>query len=152
MTTYRIQMMSRADMDEYLSGGYNYNVIDVYIDAETPQEALAQAQAAYPDMVLNQHPKSKEEIEAEEAARAALEEAEREKEAARIARKVAREAAKAAELGLTVSEYAKRKKLEAKARRYMREAEGMQVQIENLQKEIAWRKKRAAEIEKELGL
>ena len=152
MTTYRIQMMNRADMDEYLSGGYNYNVIEVYVDAETPQDALAKAQAAYPDMVLNQHPKSKEDVEAEEAARAALREAERAKEAAKIARRAAREAAKAAELGLSVPEYAERKKLEAKARRYMREAEGMQAQIENLQNEIAWRKKRAAEIEKELGL
>ena len=152
MATYKIEMMTKESMHEYCRGGWNYSVDKIWIEAEDKVEAKAKAQAAYPDMVINDYIVSKEEIEAMEAARAARAKAEAEKEAAKAARKAEREAAKAAEMGLTVEEYAERKKLAAKARRYENEAAKMEAEIEALLAEIEWRKRKAAEIKNKLGL
>lgn len=156
MTTYRIEMMDKASMHEYYSGGWNFSVTKIWVEAETKEEAKAKAQAENPNMVINDYIVTKEEIEAEEAAKAARAKAEAEKEAAKAVRKAEREAAKAAEMGLTVEEYNEYKKEAAKVRRYEREAANLEKYIEEetkrVKEEIEWRKRKAAEIKEKLGL
>lgn len=74
-----------------------------------------------------------------------------EKEAAKAARKAGKEAAKAAALGLTVEEYANRKKLIAEACCYENEVAKMEAEIKTLLREIYWRECKAAEIRAEIG-
>ena len=78
--------------------------------------------------------------------------AEREaKEQAIKDRKRAREQAKADSMGLSLDEYQERKKTLAKARRYQREIEEMEIAISQLKEKIAWRRQQIQTIHAEIG-
>lgn len=114
MAIYKIEMMDMRSFNNYMGGYWNYSVKKIDIEAETPEEAVAIAKARYPEMVINEGwVKTLEELTAIEAEKVAKTKANIEKEAAKKAHKAEREAAKAAEMGLTVEEYAERKKLAA---------------------------------------
>jgi hypothetical protein len=121
MTTYRIEMMTRYDYNEYMTGGYNYRVDKVDIEANTAEEAVEIAKNDNPEMVINTgYVRTVAELEAMEAKRLAEREAywkaEEEKKARAKARKAEREKAKAEALGLTVEEYKAKVKHDKKVR------------------------------------
>jgi hypothetical protein len=121
MTTYRIEMMTRGDYHEYMTGGYNYWLRKVDIEANTAEEAVEIAKRNNPDMIVNKgYVRTVAELEAMEAKRLADREAywkaEEEKKAKAKARKEEREKAKAEALGLTVEEYKAKVKHDKKVR------------------------------------
>lgn len=121
MTTYRIEMMTRSDYHEYMTGGYNYWVRKVDIEANTAEEAVEIAKRNNPNMVIHEdYVRTVAELEAMEAKRLADREAHRkaeeEKKAKAKARKEEREKAKAEALGLTVEGYRAKVKHDKKVR------------------------------------
>ena len=52
---YRIEMMSRSDYNDYMTGGYNYSVRKIDIEADTAEEALEIAKKNNPYMVFNEN-------------------------------------------------------------------------------------------------
>lgn len=121
MAIYRIEMMTRGDYHEYMTGGYNYWVRKVDIEANAAEEAVEIAKNSNPDMVVNSdYVRTVAELEAMEAKRMAEREAywkaEEEKKARAKARKAEREKAKAEALGLTVEEYKAKVKHDKKVR------------------------------------
>lgn len=121
MTTYRIEMMTRSDYHEYMTGGYNYWVRKVDIEANTAEEAVEIAKRNNPNMVIHEdYVRTVAELEAMEAKRLAdreaYQKAEAEKKAQAKARKAEREKAKAEALGLTVEEYKAKVKHDKKVR------------------------------------
>lgn len=147
MTTYRIEMMTRSDYHEKMTGGYNYWVRKVDIEANTADEAVEIAKRNNPDMVINsnyvQTVAELEEAEAKRVAeRKARQKAEEERRAKEKARKADREKAKAEALGLTVEEY----KAKAKRDKKVRDTEA---RITALKAELAKEEKYLEKLKKE---
>ncbi len=121
MTLYRVEMMTQDSYHNYMMGSNNFWVYSNDVEAETPEEAIAIAQANNPEMVINENfVKTVEEIEAKNKAFKEAYEAERkaqeEKKAKAKATKERHEKEKALALGLTVEEYREKVKLEKKIR------------------------------------
>ena len=53
MKNYNIQMMTEADYDNYMMGGWNYRVVTVVMEANSAEEAVKMAEAFNPNMVIN---------------------------------------------------------------------------------------------------
>lgn len=51
---YRIEMMSKSDYNDYMTGGYNYSVRKIDIEADTAEEALEIAKKNNPYMIFNE--------------------------------------------------------------------------------------------------
>ena len=51
---YRIEMMSMSDYNDYMTGGYNYSVRKIDIEADTAEEVLEIAKKNNPYMVFNE--------------------------------------------------------------------------------------------------
>ena len=147
MTTYRVEMMTRGDYHEMMTGGYNYWVRKVDIEANTAEEAVEIAKSNNPEMVINtDYVRTVAELEEMEAKRLAEREAywkaEEEKKAKAKARKAEREKAKAEALGLTVEEY----KAKVKHDKKVRDAEA---RIAALKAELAKEEKYLEKLKKE---
>ena len=121
---YRIEMMSKNDYNDYMTGGYNYSVRKIDIEADTAEEALEIAKKNNPYMVFNEsyvrtvaeleeleELKAKRDAEYKAQLKAKAEKADKAK-----ARKAEREKAKAEALGLTVEEYKAKVKHDKKVR------------------------------------
>lgn len=143
MKNYKVQMMTTAQYSEYMSGAMFYGFDEEIIPAETAEEAVAIAQAKYPELIINKYPKSLEEIAEQEAAYEAERKAREEKKAAAKARKVARDLEK----GITPE---KRKAMDS-LRRHELNAKGILAQIEELKKELAIEEKIIAKKQKALA-
>ena len=148
MTTYRIEMMTRGDFHEYMTGGYNYWIRKVDIEANTAEEAVEIAKNNNPEMVINtDYVRTVAELEEMEAKRLAEREAywkaEEEKKAKAKARKEERERAKAEELGLTVEEYRAKIKHEKKVRLAEAEVERLKAELAKAEKYLENLKKGA---------
>jgi thiamine pyrophosphate-dependent acetolactate synthase large subunit-like protein len=121
MAIYRVEMMTRGDYHEYMTGSYNYWIRKVDIEASTAEEAAEIAKNNHPEMVINtDYVRTVAELEEMEAKRLAEREAywkaDEEKKARAKARKAEREKAKAEALGLTVEEYKAKVKHDKKVR------------------------------------
>ena len=44
MTTYRVTRFTEKDYYNFMTGGYNYRNEDVYVEANSKEEAIARAQ------------------------------------------------------------------------------------------------------------
>lgn len=137
---YNVQRMTYNDYCNYMSGGYNFSVENLHLEAESPEEAVKMAEAeGY--MVNKDYVKTVAELEAEEAERKAQyikTEAERKAKAARAkARKAEREAAKAAELGVTVDEYKAMVKREKHIKALTADLEAAKAEVARLEKLLA---------------
>lgn len=143
---YRIEMMTKASYHEFMTGGYNYAVDYVNVEAETAELALDFAKRNYGEYIINEaYIPTVEELEAEakkkqERQEAAHREAE-EKKAKAKARKEEREKAKAEELGLTLEEYKAKVKHDKKIQLAEKEIKRLKIELakaekylENLQK------------------
>lgn len=133
-TTYKVQMMNNTNYEAMMRGEYIYSVETVFIEATSKEEAYETVKAQNPTMVVNTFVESVEEIEAQEKARQERIAKEEAKKAQAKARKQANIERKAQEMGMSVEEYKAWKKVQDKKKRYMKE-------IEEFEKEIAWRKK-----------
>ncbi len=147
MTTYRIEMMTRGDFHEMMTGGYNYWVRKDDIEANSAEEAVEIAKRNNPDLVINvDYVRTVAELEEKEAKRLAEREAywkaEEEKKAKAKARKAEREKAKAEALGLTVEEYKAKVKHDKKVR-------DTEARIAALKAELAKEEKYLEELKKE---
>ena len=147
MNTYRIEMMTNADYDNYMTGGFNYWVHKVDIEANTKEEAVEIAKNNYCDMVINEnYVKTVEEIEAEakaeEEKRTAREKAEAEKKAKAKARKEERERTNAEAMGLTIEEYRIKVKNDKKIK-------AVEKRIAELKAEIAKEERKLKNLRKE---
>ena len=121
MTTYRIEMMTTNNYHKFMTGGNNYWVDKVDVEANTAEEAIEIAKKNNPEMVINTNYVKTvvelEEIKAKEDAEfEARLKAEEEKKAKAKARKVEREKEKAKALGLTIEEYKAKVKHDKKVR------------------------------------
>lgn len=136
MATYRVERMTCTDYNIYMSGGYNYEVEKLLIEAETAEEAIQKATKL--GMVVNkEYVKTLEEIKAEEEAKANAE-AERKVKAERTkAKRKETELRKATEMGLTVEEYRKVKAHKATVAKVTREIEELEKVLEQKRKYLA---------------
>ncbi len=147
MTTYKVQMMTNKDYNNYMSGRYNYKVENVEIEAETKKEAIEKVKHDFQNMVINEnYVKTLEEIKKEEAEEKAKIEAAEEKRKAAEEKRRANEERKAAEKGLTIEEYKEEKRKEALKKRYMKENEKLKEEIERLQKMIEENERKIAKL------
>ena len=146
---YRIEMMSKNDYNDYMTGGYNYSVRKIDIEADTAEEALEIAKKNNPYMVFNEsyvrtvaeleeleELKAKRNAEYKAQLKAKAEKADKAK-----ARKAEREKAKAEALGLTMEEY----KAKVKHDKKVRDAEA---RIAELKAELAKEEKYLEELKK----
>ena len=134
---YRIEMMSKSDYHDYMTGGYNYSVRKIDIEAGSAEEALEIAKKNNPYMVFNEsYVRTVAELEELEELKAKAEKADKAK-----ARKAEREKAKAEALGLTVEEYKEKVKHDKK----VRDAEA---RIAELKAELAKEEKYLEELKK----
>ena len=146
---YRIEMMSKNDYHDYMTGGYNYSVRKIDIEADTAEEALEIAKKNNPYMVFNEsyvrtvaeleeleELKAKRNAEYKAQLKAKAEKADKAK-----ARKAEREKAKAEALGLTMEEY----KAKVKHDKKVRDAEA---RIAELKAELAKDEKYLEELKK----
>lgn len=139
--TYRVQMMTEEQYSVYMSGSYFYDIDLAFVDAETAEEAVQIAKALHPTMVINEHPRTVDELVAEERAQMAARRAEEEKKAAAAARKVARDLAN----GITPE---KRKAIdnlkrhEAKARRIEEQIAELRAELEEEERIIKTKKEK----------
>ena len=44
MTTYRVERFTEKDYHNYMTGGYNYRSEDVYVEANSKEEAIARVE------------------------------------------------------------------------------------------------------------
>ena len=121
MTTYRIEMMTTNNYHKFMTGGNNYWVDKVDVEANTAEEAIEIAKKNNPEMVINNN-YVKTVVELEEIKEKEEEEFEawlkdeEEKKARAKARKAEREKEKAEALGLTIEEYKAKVKHDKKVR------------------------------------
>ena len=142
--------MTYSDYCHYMSGGYNFSVENLHIEAESPEEAVKMAEAeGY--MVNKNYVKTVAELEAEEAARKAYIDAEIAKEKAAKARKAAREAEKAEAMGMTVEEYKTYKKKVALLKKLPKEITEVENEIKRLTAEIERKKRLIETLKTEVG-
>lgn len=141
---YKVQYMTKEAYINYMGGAMFVPINEVIITAETAEEAVAIVKINYPNMVVNEHPRTIAEIEAEEKA---WEEKRKEAEEKKTRAKARREE-RDRENGITPE---KRKALnslkrhEAEARRIEAEIEALKAELET-ERKIIERKK--AEIER----
>ena len=136
MATYRVERMTYADYDIYMSGGYHYEVESLFIKAETAEEAIQKAEK--PGMVVNKgYVKTLEEIKAEKEAKAKAEAERKAKEEKAKAKRKETELRKATEMGLTVEEYKKVKARKATITKVTREIEELERAIEQKRRYLA---------------
>ena len=143
MKNYKVQMMTKEEYNEYMSGAMFCGFDEEIISAETAEEAVAIAQAKYPNLIINQYPKSLEEIAEQEAAYEAKRKAEEEKKVAAKARKIARDLAN----GITPE---KRKAMDS-LRRHELNVKDILNKIEELKAELAIEKKIIAKKQKAIA-
>ena len=132
--TYRVQRMTRGSYDEYMTGGYNYSVENLDIEANSPEEAIEKAKKE--GYVVNDYVESYEEIEAKRQARIVEWEAEQLKKQKAEAKRIANEKKRAEEAGLTVEEFRAEKKRIQKVKNVKREIENRKKYIEDLKNQI----------------
>ena len=132
-TIYRVQMMDQETYRGYMNGAMLCMVDHVDVEANTVEEAVALVKAMYPCMVVNEYPKTFEEVWAEENRRQAdREEADRKaKEKAKRAKE--KEETKAKEMGMTVEEYKAHKRHARKIREAEREVEKLAAMLAEAQ-------------------
>ena len=137
---YRVERMTIANYDNYMSGSNNYHVELLNIEAENTKEAIELAKAE--GYVVNEnYVKEVAELEAEKKAREEAWKAEEKKKAEAKAKREANEARKAEEAGMTVEEYRKAKARKAKITK-------MEKEIAEMEKELARKKARLTELKK----
>lgn len=136
MATYRVERMTNTDYDIYMSGGYDYKVENILIEAETVEEAIQKA--TKPGMIINKgYIKTLEEIEAEKEARAKARAERKAKEERTKAKRKETELRKATEMGLTVEEYRKAKAHKATIAKVTREIEELEKALEQKRRYLA---------------
>lgn len=139
MKTYRVMRMTETNYIKFMNGGFNYEYEYLYIEAETPEEAMKKAKAN--GYYTYGFAKTVEEVEAEEKAfEEYFEEKERKKVEAK-ARKEENELKKANALGITVEELRELKKLKAKAKRYKKELTEIEETFKKLEERKNYLKK-----------
>lgn len=134
MKQYRVQMMNNESYNNYMSGSYNYYVEEAVIEANNEAEAVANARAQFPNMMINEgYVKSVEELNrlAEEEAKRVAEAKAREEE--KKAAKEAKHAAKLAAEGITEEQY----KARQNAKRKANEIKNLRAKIAELEEELA---------------
>lgn len=146
MKTYRIEVMTNRDYAEMMNGGYNYEVREILVKAETKEEAIRIVEKKDADKWINRnYVKTLEEIEEEKIKREERIKAEKEKEERAKAKRKANEIKKAEELGITVEELRERKKKEALKKRTETEIKKLRAEIERLEKEVAEKERKLRE-------
>lgn len=136
MATYRVERMTNTDYNIYMSGGYNYKVENILIEAETVEEAIQKATKS--GMIINEgYIKTLEEIEAEKEAKAKANAERKAKEERAKAKRKETELRKATEMGLTVEEYRKAKAHKATIAKVTREIEELEKVLEQKKKYLA---------------
>lgn len=120
MKTYRVRRATTENFIKMMRGDYLYDVENLDIEAETPEEAVNKARANGYEIINEGYVKTLEELEAKEKAwreQRASEEAK--KEAAKVKRE-ATEARKAEEAGMTLKEYRAERRRQGEIRRLQR--------------------------------
>lgn len=114
---YIIEIMSKADYTDMMTGGHNYKVNRTEIEADSAQHAYELAVKANPGMEVNKYIRTVAEIEAERKAIEIAWQAQLDKEAQAKAKRKANEERKAEALGMTVAEYRAKVAHERKVKR-----------------------------------
>lgn len=134
MTTYRVTIFTEDNYHKYMCGYNNYNSEYIHITANSKEEAIAIAQAKYPDYVVNTYAvKDVETIQAEEEKFKVWAENKAIKEKQAKEKRKATEQKNAEKAGLTVKEYRAEKARKATITRLTNE-------IAELEKELKRKK------------
>lgn len=134
MKKFRVDVMNGNSYSNMMQG-LPYSSKTIIVEAETKEEAIAKAQKLHPCMCINHYTvEGVEEYEAKEKAwRDHLKKVEQ-AEAEAKARKAQREREKAEAMGLTVEEYKRQKRREAKIRATIRKIAEMEKEVEEMKK------------------
>lgn len=102
---YIVEIMSKADYADMMTGGHNYKVNRMEIEADSEQSAYELAVKANPDMKVNKYIQTVDAIEAWRKATEIAWQEQLAKKAQAEAKRKANEERKAEALGMTVAEY-----------------------------------------------
>lgn len=138
MKKFVIEKMSVENYHKMMMGEYGYSFYTEVIEADTPEEAKAKAEALYPAFVINSYVVTLEEAEAKARAEKELAENFRRKEADQKQKRIEAEKRRAAAEGLSVEELRKARAKKAKITRLEKE-------IAELEKALAYKKRRLEE-------
>lgn len=150
MKNFKIEMMNRTNYNKMMGGHNDYCVEEIWIKAETKEQAYKMACEKYPEYHINTFIVTQEEIE--EAKKAwnnnRVEEEKKAKEKAD--RKAKREEEKAEEMGITIEDYKEYKKAIANKRRYETEIEKQKEIIEKAKKAIKAQERKIKEMQEKI--
>lgn len=139
MKTYKVMRMTRTNYIKFMNGEWNYDYEYLYIEADTPEEAVKKAKAN--GYYVYGTAKTLEEIEAEEKAFEEYFEEKKRKKVEAKAKKEENELKKANALGITVEELKELKKLKAKAKKYEKELAEIEETFKKLEERKNYLKK-----------
>ena len=135
MTKYRVQRMTQASFDRYMSG-YNsgYSIEELIIEANSPEEARQKAEKE--GYQVNKYVPTLEQVEREEREKREYFQKILEKKEKAKAKRKATEARKAEEAGLTVEENRSKKAHKAQITRVEREIERLEKELKEKKNEL----------------
>ena len=150
MKNFKIEMMTATNYNGMMCGNNDYAVKEIWVKAETKEEAYKIACEKYPEYHINTYIVSEEEIEEMKKAWNDRQ-AEEERKAKAIAEKKAKnEEEKAEKMGMTIEEYKAYKKAIANKKRYETEIKKQKEIIEKAKRAIKAQERKIKQIEKEI--
>ena len=150
MMKFKLQGMTSEAYGMMMLGHNGYYARDIWVEAETKEEAYKIACEQNPDLVIHTYIESEEEINEHIAKVKAMKEEEKRKEKERLERKAKREEEKAKEMGLTLEDYKEYKRLERNKKRHESDLKSCYTVIERKKKEIQYEEKKIKEYEEKM--
>ena len=118
MKKFQIEIMTNENYNRMMCGSNAYCVEEIWVEANTKEEAYKIACEKYPEYNINTYIVTEEEIEEMKKAWADKQAEEIRKEKEKAEKRANREKEKAEEMGMTIEEYKEYKKAVANKKRY----------------------------------
>ena len=150
MKKFQIEIMTNENYNRMMCGSNAYCVEEIWVEANTKEEAYKIACEKYPEYNINTYIVTEEEIEEMKKAWADKQAEEIRKEKEKAEKRANREKEKAEEMGMTIEEYKEYKKAVANKKRYEAEIRKQQEIIEKAKKAIEIQERKIREMEEKI--
>jgi hypothetical protein len=150
MKNFKIEIMDGTNYNKMMCGYNGYCVEEIWVEAETKEQAYKIACEKYPEHHINTYIVSKEEIEEMKKAWNDRQAEEERKAKEKAEKKAKKEEEKAEEMGMTIEEYKEYKKAIANKKRYETEIKKQQEIIEKAKRAIKAQERKIKQMEKEI--
>ena len=147
---FKLQGMTSEAYGKMMLGYNGYYVSDIWVEAETKEEAYKIACEQNPELVINTYIESEEEINNHEKRVAEMIAEEKRKEREKAERKAKREQEKADEMGITIEEYKEYQRLKTNKRRHESAMESHYKAIERAKRGIEYEERKIKEYENKM--